>query len=214
MFLRWIPNLLTLSRCGLGLLVLLACIKVAYAQECVSEHLGKDDCNKLVQFWAQLALFAFVSGVITDFLDGWSARWFNAETRFGVWLDPIADKLLVAAALAGLSIIYHALVIVIPAIVIIARDIFITGFRMTQIGKKVVQVSTFAKQKTALEMVAITLLILPLALTSSSDPYSPVELADYFVGVLFVLPLWIASAMSVISLVKYLKQAIEASHED
>lgn len=211
MLLRWIPNLLTLSRCGLGLLVLMACIKFAYAQECLSEHLGKDECSQLAQYWALLALFAFVSGVITDFLDGWTARWLKAETRFGVWLDPIADKLLISAALAGLSIIYHALAIIIPAIVIIARDIFITGYRLTPSGKKVVQVSTLAKQKTALEMVAVTLLILPLALTNSADFTDLVDWTDYLVGVLFVLPLWSASILSVISLVQYLKQGIGGS---
>lgn len=211
MLLRWIPNLLTISRCGLALLVLLACIKVTFSQACDNEQIGTQVCGDLAQNWAQLALLAFITGVITDFLDGWTARTLKSESRFGVWLDPIADKLLIAAALVGLSVIYHAWAIVIPTILIVTRDIFITVFRMTTIGRKVVQVSPLAKQKTALEMVAITLLMLPLALTKPEEVPNSYENFNYVIGILFVLPLWFASLLSVLSLVQYLQLAFKKS---
>ena len=193
------------------MLVLLACIKVTYAQGCESTDLTKEECDSLAPMWGRLALLAFISGMITDYLDGWTARVFRAESRLGVWLDPIADKILVAMALGGLSVTYQAWAIVVPATVIISRDVFITGFRMTSAGKNVVQVSAFAKQKTALEMVAITLLMLPLALTTPMVASNPKDLADYLIGILFVLPLWCASIMSVVSVVQYLKRAFRGA---
>ena len=211
MLVKWIPNLLTISRGGLAVLVLLACIKVTYAQGCESTDLTKEDCDSLAVMWGRLALLAFISGMITDYLDGWTARVLQAESRFGVWLDPIADKILVAAALAGLSVTYQAWAIVVPATVIISRDIFITGFRMTPAGKSVVQVSAFAKHKTALEMVAITLLMLPLAWMTPTGASIPSDLADYLIGILFVLPLWCASIMSVVSVVQYLNRAFRGA---
>lgn len=211
MLLRWIPNFLTISRCGLAFLVLLACVKVTYAQGCESEHFTKEDCNNLVRTWALMALFAFIAGVLTDFFDGVTARILKSESKFGVWLDPIADKLLVAGALVGLSIIYKGWIIFIPTILIVGRDIFITGFRMTSVGKSVVAVSTFAKQKTALEMIAITILLLPLAFTDSNGLETRTDLADIIVGILFVLPLWTAAIMSIISCYQYLKQATKTS---
>lgn len=211
MLVKWIPNLLTISRGGLAVLVLLACIKVTYAQGCASADLTNEECDSLATMWGRLAILAFVSGMVTDYLDGWTARVLRAESRFGVWLDPIADKILVASALAGLSVTYQAWAIVVPATVIIFRDIFITGFRMTPAGKNVVQVSSFAKQKTALEMVAITLLMFPLALAPPTVASNPEDLADYLIGILFVLPLWCASIMSVVSVVQYLKHAFRGA---
>ena len=102
----WIPNALTISRCVFAVLVLFGALSAASAAEAFKTAAG-DDALRLAtmeQLWHQFALLAFISGALTDFLDGWAARTFKAESRFGVWLDPIADKLLVSFALLGLAL--------------------------------------------------------------------------------------------------------------
>lgn len=105
-------------------------------------------------------LFALAS--FTDWLDGYLARKWDVSSTFGAFLDPVADKLTVSTALVLLSGWYGALV-VIPAIIIIAREIAVSALRewMAQRGQRdAVQVGLQGKVKTALTMVALTLLLL------------------------------------------------------
>ena len=106
------------------------------------------------------ALFA-VAG-ITDTLDGYFARRMGQTSRLGAFLDPVADKLIVCVALVLLVSKDSRLIVVLPAIVIIGREIAISALRewMAQIGAaKSVAVSSLGKVKTAAQMVAIPLLL-------------------------------------------------------
>ncbi|AXE66182.1 hypothetical protein BBF93_01185 [Hyphomonas sp. CACIAM 19H1] len=159
------------------------------------------------QLWHQFGLLAFISGMLTDFLDGWAARAFKAESRFGVWLDPIADKLLVGAALIALALALKTWLIYIPAALILARDVFMTWLRTRPEAAGIVAPSRLAKWKTAAEMMAITGLMLPLALWPM--PEAPaggdgLHWSTLVTGAL-VLGLWVAAALSLLTGAQYVK---------
>ncbi|MCP4923435.1 MAG: CDP-diacylglycerol--glycerol-3-phosphate 3-phosphatidyltransferase [bacterium] len=130
-------------------------------------------------------LFAIAS--FTDFLDGYLARTWKATTRFGQFLDPVADKLLVASALFTLTGIERIDGLqVIPALVILCREILVSGLREFLAGAKVsIPVTQLAKWKTALQLFAIGALIL-----HDSAPWG---LPSHWIG---VIGLWVAAALT------------------
>jgi CDP-diacylglycerol--glycerol-3-phosphate 3-phosphatidyltransferase len=207
--LAWIPNALTISRCGFALLVLGAALN-ASASLALVDNASDDEAARLatvIQLWHQVALLAFIGGAITDFLDGWIARQLNATSRFGIWLDPIADKLLVGFALLGLAMTLQTLLIYIPAALIIARDLFMTWLRTRPEAASVVVPSNLAKVKTAAEMAAIGGLLAPPAMAPElvgealSGKY-PAALAGA-AGLLILL--WIAAALSLYTAALYVR---------
>lgn len=107
-----------------------------------------------------VATIIFTAAAITDWLDGWLARKLNQTSAFGAFLDPVADKLMVAAALIVLVELtrVHAII----ALIIIGREITISALRewMAQIGEaKSVAVSALGKVKTVSQMIAIPMLL-------------------------------------------------------
>ena len=106
-----------------------------------------------------LALFCFAG--FSDWLDGWLARRLNTVSSVGRMLDPIADKLLIAACLLAFAAQRGAdLLFLAPALVIIFREFLVSGLREYLAGTKVsVPVSLAAKWKTAIQMTAIGCLI-------------------------------------------------------
>lgn len=100
---------------------------------------------------------------ITDWLDGYIARKYQLSTAFGAFLDPVADKLMVAVALALLIELHNSPWFTLPAAVIICREIVISALRewMAELGKRAtVAVSMMGKVKTTLQIIAIVLLLL------------------------------------------------------
>ena len=111
-------------------------------------------------YWAASAIFAFAS--FTDWLDGYLARRLNQSTPFGAFLDPVADKLLVAVALVMLVAEHTNLWLTLPAIIIICREIMVSALRewMAEIGERAqVAVSSIGKWKTAAQMIALIILL-------------------------------------------------------
>lgn len=107
-----------------------------------------------------VATVVFVVAAWTDWLDGYLARRWNETSAFGAFLDPVADKLMVAAAL--ILLVYLGRVGALIAVIIIGREITISALRewMAQIGAhKSVAVSMIGKVKTAAQMSAIPLLL-------------------------------------------------------
>ncbi|MFE8069828.1 CDP-diacylglycerol--glycerol-3-phosphate 3-phosphatidyltransferase [Marinobacteraceae bacterium S3BR75-40.1] len=107
------------------------------------------------------ALIFAIAGA-TDWLDGYLARRWNQMTPFGAFLDPVADKLMVAVALTVLIQEYNALSMTIPAMIIIGREIVISALRewMAEAGRRAsVAVSFLGKIKTTAQMLAIVLLL-------------------------------------------------------
>lgn len=113
-------------------------------------------------FWLSAGIFMLAS--VTDWLDGYVARMWQAQSNIGRFLDPIADKLLVATALLLLVQSNSDTVTradIIPAIAIVCREILVSGLREFLAEIQVsVPVSKLAKWKTAAQMVAIFLLLL------------------------------------------------------
>jgi len=109
-----------------------------------------------------IAASLFMLASITDFFDGYVARALKAQTNFGRCLDPIADKLLVIVAITMLIHFGHKnIAITIPGLIIICREVLVSGLREFLAGIRVsIPVSKLSKYKTAVQMVAITLLLI------------------------------------------------------
>jgi CDP-diacylglycerol--glycerol-3-phosphate 3-phosphatidyltransferase len=140
---KQIPNILTIFR--------IALIPILIASFYIEGSL---------YHWVAAGLFLVAS--ITDFFDGYLARALKAQSNFGIFLDPIADKLLVAAAILMLVHFEHiGRYDIIPAIAILSREIMVSGLREFLAKLNVsVPVTNLAKVKTAIQMIAIFLLLL------------------------------------------------------
>ena len=107
-----------------------------------------------------ISMWIFIGAAVTDWLDGYLARRWNQTTSFGAFLDPVADKLMVAAALIVLTEFGRIYAIV--ALIIIGREITISALRewMAQIGQsKSVAVNMAGKAKTVAQLIAIPFLL-------------------------------------------------------
>jgi len=141
------------------------------------------------------ALFFFAS--LTDFFDGYLARAWHAHSNLGRFLDPIADKLLVATALMLLVKAQRADIL--PALLILCREILVSGLREFLADLRIsVPVSTLAKYKTAAQMVAIFLLLLG----TSAPGFVNVQEAG---GLL----LWLAAFLTLVTGYAYLKTGLK-----
>jgi len=115
--------------------------------------------------WDWSAFFTaliFLIAALTDMLDGYLARRLGQTTRFGAFLDPVADKIMVTIALVITAEYYNAWWVTIPAVIMISREIIISALRewMAEIGKrKSVAVSVIGKIKTIAQMTALTWLL-------------------------------------------------------
>lgn len=150
--------------------------------------------------WSNLASAAiFTFAAITDWFDGYLARKLEQLSPFGAFLDPVADKLMVAAALVLLVFSQgENILIVISAIVIIGREITISALRewMAELGKRAnVAVSMLGKVKTFAQMAAIALLLY-------QNDIGPVPVFDIGQGLLVV-----AAILTILSMFIYLKAA-------
>jgi cardiolipin synthase (CMP-forming) len=143
-----------------------------------------------------VATAAFLVAAITDWIDGWLARKLNQTSAFGAFLDPVADKLMVAAALVMLVELNRADPLL--AFIIIGREIAISALRewMAKIGAaKSIAVSFIGKLKTIAQMTAIPMLLW-------NAPIGPIDV--HLVG---TWSLWIAAVLTLWSMVYYLQKA-------
>ena len=148
--------------------------------------------------WAHAAaaiIFALAS--LTDWLDGYLARRLEQMSPFGAFLDPVADKLLVATSLLLLVGVKDLNYITLPAIIIVGREIVISALRewMAELGSRAsVAVSYISKVKTAMQMLALILLL-------AFDP------AISWWGVLGFILLYLAAILTIWSMVIYISIA-------
>jgi CDP-diacylglycerol---glycerol-3-phosphate 3-phosphatidyltransferase len=113
-----------------------------------------------------IAFIVFLVAALTDAVDGYFARKYNQITELGKFLDPLADKLLIAGAL--LALVYLGKVATWVATIIIFREIFITAFRLYYMVKdSAFSASLLAKKKTMVQVIAISILILHPKLPNS-----------------------------------------------
>ena len=113
--------------------------------------------------WSYFAAATFfVVAAITDWFDGYLGRKLNQSTAFGAFLDPVADKVMVATALVLIVEHYSSVFITIPAVIMIGREILISALRewMAELGKRAsVAVGLAGKWKTTIQMISLTGLI-------------------------------------------------------
>lgn len=175
-----VPNKLTIFR-----MILI----VPFVVVLLGGEAGWFGCNSLVYDGIALAIFIVAS--LTDLIDGKIARKYNLVTDFGKFMDPLADKLLVSAAMIALVEMGR-----IPAwvvIIIISREFIISGFRLVASDNGVVIAASYwGKFKTTFQMIMVCLMLL--------------DLSGFFAwyGVLTNIIMWIAMILTVVSLVDYL----------
>jgi len=140
----------------------------------------------------------FILACITDWLDGYLARKLDMCTPFGAFLDPVADKILVTVALVMLAANYATPWFVIPAAIMVAREVLISALRewmAEQNQRNVVAVGWIGKVKTTMQMIAIIVLL-------ASDPAG----SSWFWGTGFAL-IYVAAILTLWSMIQYLKSA-------
>ena len=153
-----------------------------------------------------IGLFVFVIASLTDALDGHIARKQGLVTNFGKFLDPLADKALVMAALA--VFVDFDIVNAIPFIIIIAREFMVSGLRLVTADKGVVVPAGFSgKLKTAVTMAALVLILLILALQNDFNWFgiNMPGCTDSVVSIVEQSVIWLSAVLTVISGLVYLK---------
>jgi len=174
-----LPNILSLLRIAL-IPVLIGCYFLPY---------------ETASIWATIV---FVIASLTDWLDGYLARKWNQTSAFGAFLDPVADKLIVAIALVLVLFKTPEWYVLIPVVIIIGREITVSALRewMAEVGQRnAVKVSYVGKLKTAFQMLSIGCLIFHNSLFG---------LPIYEIGITL---LYVASALTISSMWSYLKAA-------
>ena len=139
-----------------------------------------------------LAAIVFIVASITDLFDGKIARKYHLVTNFGKFMDPLADKMLVSAALICLT---PKMIPSWGVIIIISRELFISGFRMLAADQGIVLAAGWwGKFKTAFSMVMIIVLIVNTPLNNS---------VLYIIGQILI---WISLALTIISMIEYVSK--------
>ena len=184
--LRKIPNILTIGR-----IIIVPFFVLAFY---------------LPGFYGDLTAFAlFVIASFTDFLDGMLARMMGEESKLGELLDPIADKIIVATALILLVMdgtIRHYEVI--AAIIILTREILISGLReFLARGQIKLPVTNLAKLKTFLQMVAISLLL------TGETGNKILNFQDYNAQTIGIILLWLSAFLTLYTGYEYLRKGID-----
>lgn len=159
-----------------------------------------------VPFHFAIALVIFGIASITDALDGKIARSRNLVTNFGKFLDPLADKVLVIAALAVFVEIPEIKVGAVPFIIITAREFMVSGLRLLAANSGiVVAAGIWGKLKTAFTMIAIVAILLWLSLCFDLGIDFPEAFRNAVDNVLIPVLIWISVVLTVISGAVYLK---------
>lgn len=146
-----------------------------------------------ITYSPEITTFIFFMASITDWFDGYLARKWNQTTPLGAFLDPVADKVLVAVAFVCVVEYYHTWWITIPICIMIAREIIISALRewMAELGKRTsVAVSIWGKIKTTAQMLALGGMLW--------------RQSDLMETLAFIL-LYIAAALTIWSMLQYLK---------
>ena len=159
-----------------------------------------------IPFHYLIALAIFSAASITDAIDGQIVRKNNLVTNFGKFLDPLADKVLVIAALTVFVELPQVKMGAIPLIIISAREFMVSGLRLLAANSgTVVAAGIWGKLKTAFTMVAIIAILLWLSLKGDFSVNIPEDIVSAFENVLTPILIWTATALTIISGGVYLK---------
>ena len=152
-----------------------------------------------------IPFFLFVLASFTDYLDGLLARLFKEESKLGELLDPIADKILVCAAL--ILLVMNGTIKnyeVIAAVIILTREILVSGLReFLAKGKINLPVSSLAKAKTFLQMIAISVLL------TGETGNKIINFQDYNAQTIGIIFLWLSAALTLFTGYEYIRKGID-----
>lgn len=146
-----IPNILTGLRLAAGVVMFLILAGATGGFGPLSAYLSPEDQFGLYR----VAFYIFVVAASTDWIDGYLARRWHAETRWGAILDPIADKVLVTGAILGVLTSGSVPQIAIPCGLILFREFAVSALRETMAGRVKLEVTLLAKWKTTVQLVAL-----------------------------------------------------------
>ena len=146
-----IPNILTGARLAAGVVMFLILAGATSGFPLADQWMSPDDQFALYR----VAFWIFVIAASTDWIDGFLARRWNATTRWGAILDPIADKVLVTGAILGVLTSGSVPEIIIPCGLILFREFAVSALRETMAGRIELPVTLAAKWKTTLQLVAL-----------------------------------------------------------
>ncbi len=148
----WLPNSLTMLRVALAPVLTIAMLAIW------TQHRGSM-LGPAYSPWLPAVGALLIFAGLLDFLDGWIARTLNAQSAFGEFWDPLADKLVIGGTLVGAMLIFPVLIP--AALSIILRDIGVTALRL-RLGDKVAirTPGMVAKVKTALEFIGLAMMLL------------------------------------------------------
>ena len=183
----WLPTALTLFRIAMGPVI--AGLVLWAAAETYADRL-------LAGFIYALCLILFVLASITDWLDGWLARKFDAVTPLGAALDHTADKVLIVCVLVALAYAALPLGLVVATVLILGRDVAMAGLRegLSQSGRTL-PVNQLGKWKAAAEMSGVAAF---LGFQAAAILFAPQALVDGLDLAARIL-LWAAAALALIS---------------
>ena len=158
-----------------------------------------------------IPFFLFVLASFTDYLDGVLARLFKEESKLGELLDPIADKILVAAAL--ILLVMNGTIKnyeVIAAIIILTREILVSGLReFLAKGRVDMQVTSLSKLKTLIQMTSIAILL------TGESGNKIINFQDYNAQTVGIILLWLSAFLTLYTGYDYLRKGIDhAINED
>ena len=184
--LKKIPNILTIGR-----IIIVPFFVIAFFLPCFYGDI--------------IALILFIVASFTDFLDGMLARMMEQESKLGELLDPIADKIIVAAAL--ILLVMNGTIKnyeVIAAIIILTREILVSGLReFLAKGRIKLPVSNLSKLKTVLQMVSIGLLL------SGETGNKIINFQDYNAQTIGIILLWLSAFLTLYTGYEYLRKGID-----
>ena len=158
-----------------------------------------------------IPFFLFVIASFTDYLDGLLARLFKEESKLGELLDPIADKILVAAAL--ILLVMNGVIKnyeVVAAIIILTREILVSGLReFLAKGSITMRVTSLSKLKTFIQMIAIAILL------TGESGNKVINFQDYNAQTIGIILLWLSAFLTLYTGYDYLRRGIDhAINED
>ncbi|MCY4000089.1 MAG: CDP-diacylglycerol--glycerol-3-phosphate 3-phosphatidyltransferase [Bacteroidetes bacterium] len=168
---QFIPNAITVSRI----------LVTPFLIYCISQKTA---------WFASAGCVLFMVAAISDFADGYVARKFKGETRFGRHLDPLADKILVIGLFVALAWFYPEYVPWWAVGILVCRDVVITGLRLiADTQNRILSTLSFAKFKTAFQMsfLGILLLLIMFEYFPMTDSWSQYLLQGWFVDLALIL---------------------------
>ena len=197
---KHLPNLLTAARLVLSLFVFLA---FAIAGGLPGLPQG------LLFALERCAFAAFVVAALTDFFDGWLARRYGVVSIAGAILDPIADKVLICAAILGLAALTATPSFLIPAALILFREFAVSALREVTAGQGVkLAVTLLAKWKTTFQLVALAALMIVACWPAFGLPADQAVFHASSLGALGLF--WLACLVTLITGAQYGVQASRA----